>query len=143
MVLCLRFLMNSKNYTNNIIITREAGWRYGIMSTVPYEQQKLYNILKYYIIYNNIMVLCLRFLMNSKNYTNNIIITREAGWRYGIMSTVPYEQQKLYNILKYYIIYNNIMVLCLRFLMNSKNYTNNIIITREAGWRYGIMSTVL
>ena len=23
-------------------------------------------------------------------------MTREAGWRYGIMSTVPYEQQKLY-----------------------------------------------
>ena len=23
-------------------------------------------------------------------------LTREAGWRYGIMSTVPYEQQKLY-----------------------------------------------
>ena len=23
-------------------------------------------------------------------------MTREAGWRYGIMSTVPYEQQKIY-----------------------------------------------
>ena len=23
-------------------------------------------------------------------------LTREAGWRYGIMATVPYEQQKLY-----------------------------------------------
>ena len=34
--------------------------------------------------------------MNNKNYTNNLITTREAGWRYGIMSTVPYEQQKLY-----------------------------------------------
>ena len=39
------------------------------------------------------MVSCLRFLMNSKNYTNNLISTREAGLRYGIMSTVPYEQQ--------------------------------------------------
>ena len=28
--------------------------------------------------------------------TNNLIITREAGWCYGIMSTVPHEQQKLY-----------------------------------------------
>ena len=28
--------------------------------------------------------------------TNNLIITREAGRRYGIMSTLPYEQQKLY-----------------------------------------------
>ena len=35
-------------------LTREAGWRYGIMSTVPYEQQKLYR-------------------------QNNLIITREAG----------------------------------------------------------------
>ena len=43
------------------------------------------------------MVSCLRFLMNSKNkQTNNLIITREAGWRYGIMSTVPHEQQKIY-----------------------------------------------
>ena len=33
------------------------------------------------------------------------------------MSTVPYEQQKIVQ-------------------------TNNLIITREAGWRYGIMSTV-
>ena len=23
-------------------------------------------------------------------------MTREAGWRYGIISTVPYEQQKIY-----------------------------------------------
>ena len=41
------------------------------------------------------MVSCLRFLINSKNYTdkiNNLIITREAGWRYGIMYTVPYEE---------------------------------------------------
>ena len=46
-----------------------------------------------------VMVSCLRFLINSKNYTdkiNNLIITREAGWRYTIMSTVPHEQQKLY-----------------------------------------------
>ena len=43
------------------------------------------------------MVSCLRFLMNSKIIqTNNLIITREAGWCYGILSTVPYEQQKLY-----------------------------------------------
>ena len=43
------------------------------------------------------MVSCLRFLMNSKNIqTNNLIITREAGWCYGIMSMVPYEQQKIY-----------------------------------------------
>ena len=44
------------------------------------------------------MVSCQRFLMNSKNIqTNNLIITREAGWCYGIMSTVPYEQQKYTN----------------------------------------------
>ena len=69
MVSCLRFLMDSKNIqTNNLIITREAGWCYGIMSTVP---------------------------MNSKNIrTNNLIITREAGWRYGIMSTVPMNSKK-------------------------------------------------
>ena len=37
-----------------------------------------------------VMVSCLRFFMNSKNIqTNNLIITREAGWRYGIISTVP------------------------------------------------------
>ena len=24
-------------------------------------------------------------------------MTREAGWRYGIISTVPYEQQKIYS----------------------------------------------
>ena len=39
------------------------------------------------------MVSCLRFLMNSKNYTNNLISIREASLRYGIMSMVPYEQQ--------------------------------------------------
>ena len=37
---------------------------------------------------------------------NNLIITREAGWCYGIMSTVPHEQQKIMQ-------------------------TNNLIITRE------------
>ena len=28
--------------------------------------------------------------------TNNLIITRKAGWCYGIMSTVSYEQRKFY-----------------------------------------------
>ena len=65
-------------------LTREAGWRCGIMSTVSYEQQKL----------------CMQ--------TNNLIITREAGWCYGIMSTVSYAQKKIIQ-------------------------TNNLIITREAG----------
>ena len=105
--------------TNNLNITREAGWCYGIMSTVPYEQQKLYGqiILLLHGRPVGVMVSCLRFLWTAKIIrTNNLIITREAGWCYGIMSTVP---------------------------MNIKNYaTNNLIITREAGWCYGIMSTV-
>ena len=56
---------------------------------------------------------------------NNPIITREANWRYGIMSTVPYEQQKLYRqiILLLHGRPVGVMVSCLRFLMNSKKYT--------------------
>ena len=43
------------------------------------------------------MVSCLRFLSTAKIIqTNNLIITREAGWFYGIMATDPHEQQKLY-----------------------------------------------
>ena len=70
------------------------------MSTVPHEQQKLYEkiILLLHGRPVGVMVSCLRFLMNSKIIRiNNLIITREAGWCYGIMSTVPYEQQNYTN----------------------------------------------
>ena len=101
MVSCLRFLWTAKIIqTNNLIITREAGWCYGIMSTVPYEQQKLYRQI-IFLLHGRpvgVMVSCLRFLWTAKIiWTNNLIITREAG---------------------------NVMVSCLRFLMNSKNYTD-------------------
>ena len=96
------------------------------MSTVPYKKLYRQIILLLHGRPVGIMVSCLRFLMKSKNYTdkysyyytggrlalwyhvygslwtakiiqtNNLIITREAGWCYGIMSTVPHEQQKLY-----------------------------------------------
>ena len=51
------------------------------MSTVPYEQQKVHRqiILLLHGRPVGVMVSCLRFLMNSKNNTNIIIITREAG----------------------------------------------------------------
>ena len=49
-------------------MTWEAGWRYGIMSTIIYGS-----------------------LWTAKNIqTNDLIITREAGWRYGIISTIIY-----------------------------------------------------
>ena len=64
------------------------------------------------------MVSCLRFLMNPKIIqTNNLIITREAGWRYGIMSTVPYELQNYTDIIL--LLHGRpvgVMVSCLRFL---------------------------
>ena len=78
-------------------LTREAGWRYGIMSTVPYEQQKIIQ-------------------------TNILIITREAGWRYGIMSTVPYKKLYRQIILLLHGRPVGAMVSCLRFLI--KNYTD-------------------
>ena len=55
-------------------------------------------------------------------------MTREAGWRYGIMSTVMVSYLRLalwYHIYGYGVISTvGVMVSYLRFLMNSKKYTD-------------------
>ena len=81
--------MNRKNDTDkkiiNIITTREAGWRYVIMSTVPYEQQKIYRqiILLLHGRPVGVIVSCDVYgsLWTTKIIqSNNLITTREAAW---------------------------------------------------------------
>ena len=83
-------------------MTREAGWRYGIISTVmvgvmvSYLRLWLalwYHIYGYGIISTvmvGVMVSYLRLWLALWYHIYGY------GWRYGIISTVPYEQQKIY-----------------------------------------------
>ena len=67
-------ICNSHGHHDKVLLrqwlTREAGWRYGIMSTVPYKK------------------LCKKIIL--------LFHGRPVGIMHGIMSTVPYEQQELY-----------------------------------------------